>query len=205
MKSILKLGSYLFNPLWICLLASLFYFWVTPRAFPISIIEAKILAIAILSLFIPLIFIFLLKNVKLIKTSQLKTPKERRLVLLFFALMILTLNNFILNTKFPELYYFFFGILLSAMISFCLTFIKYKISLHSIGVSALLGFVVSLSALYSLNTINLIAFLILALGWIASSRLIEKRNSIVEIILGFLVGGMPQILFFIAILIHYKT
>lgn len=185
-------------------LGTLFYFLFAPRFFPLSVIEAKLFAIVILTIFIPIIFAFLLKNLKMVKSIQLKKLKERRIPLLFFALLITTINNFILQDGYPELFYFFNGILFSTGIAFILSFFKIKVSLHMIGISGLVAFIMGLSLLYGINLLVLISFLILAMGWTASSRLSEKAHSLFELILGFVVGVLPQVLFFIAESLHYK-
>jgi len=94
----------------------------------------------------------------------------------------------------PELYYFFFGGLMSAVIAFILLFVKIKASIHLIGTSALTAFVIGLSIHYQHNSLSLISILFVINGMVASSRLEMKAHTIKELALGFIIGLLPQIL-----------
>ena len=78
MKFLLKSASYVFHPLWMPFAGSLIYFLLSPRYFPTGVIKAKLLAIAILTLFIPVVFYFLLKNLGKAKNMFLYDVKERK-------------------------------------------------------------------------------------------------------------------------------
>ena len=66
-----------------------------------------------------------------------------------------------------------------------------------IGVSGVLVFVAGLSMLYQSNFLILISALIIATGFTAASRMQAKAHTIVELLAGILIGGMPQILLFL--------
>lgn|SRR5699024_2131932 len=204
MKLFLKIGDYLFCPLLTPLFGTLIYFLASPRFIPSSIVEAKLFAILILTVFIPLLFLFLLKNVKIITSIKVITAKERRLPLLGAALLLLTITNFIVENNLAELYYFFTALLLSVILTLTLSLFRYKISLHMLGIAALLGFVMGLSWLYKINLLLLISGLVFAVGWTASSRIQAQQPSHVSLVLGLLIGFLPQVLFFVAALIHYS-
>lgn len=195
MRFLIKSASYIFHPLWMPFVGSLLYFMVTPRFFPVSLIKAKLLAIAITTLFIPVVFYFLLKNLGKAQSLFLTDVKER-LWPLFFYILLLGLNLYqILNEyNYPALYYFFVGILFSILTSYFLAWLNLKISLHMVGLAGLLMFVLSLSIFFHLNLIFSIAFLIIALGLTATSRLLFKAHTGVEILLGFFTGLIPQII-----------
>lgn len=195
MRSLIKSASYIFHPLWMPFVGSLLYFMVTPRFFPVSLIKAKLLAIAITTLFIPVVFYFLLKNLGKAQSPFLPDVKER-LWPLFFYILLMGLNLYqILNEyNYPALYYFFVGILFSILTSYILAWFNFKISLHMVGLAGLLMFVLSLSIFFHLNLIFSIAFLIIALGLTATSRLFFKAHTGVEILFGFFIGLIPQII-----------
>ncbi|WP_237708892.1 hypothetical protein [Gillisia marina] len=86
MKFLIKSASYIFHPLWMPFAGSLFYFLVTPRFFPLPLIQAKLLAIAITTLFIPVVFYFLLKNLGKAESVFLKDVNQRRWPLFFLQL-----------------------------------------------------------------------------------------------------------------------
>lgn len=195
MRKFIKSASYIFHPLWMPFLGSLLYFLITPRFFPIPLIKAKLLAIAITTLFIPVVFYFLLKNLGKADSMFLSDVKERRWPLFFFTLLIgLNLYQIIDVYNYPALYYFFVGILFSTITGLILAFLDLKISLHMVGLSGITMFVIALSIFYRINLIYSIAFLFAALGLTATSRLELKAHTPLELILGFMIGVIPQII-----------
>ena len=195
MKFLIKSASYIFHPLWMPFIGSLFYFLVTPRFFPLPLIQSKLLAIAITTLFIPIVFYFLLKNLGKAESVFLKDVEQRRWPLFFYSLLIgLNLYQILNIYNYPALYYFFVGILFSIITAFFLAWLKLKISLHMLGLSGLLMFVLALSIYYRLNLIYIIAFLIAAVGLTATSRLHYKAHTWLELFLGFFIGFLPQLI-----------
>jgi len=193
MKFLLKIASYLFHPLWIPLAGSLLYFLLTPRFFPQEVMQAKLLAIAILTIFIPVVFYFLLKNLGKAQSIFLEDVKERKWPLLFFAILISMVLNQILNAyNYAALYYYFVGILFSTLLAFTLVVFRLKASLHIMGLSGLIVFLVGVSWNFRINLIYTISFLILALGLTASSRLYYKAHTYNELFLGLVCGIIPQ-------------
>lgn len=195
MRFLVKIASFVFHPLWIPFLGTLFYFAVTPRFFPATLVQAKLLAISITTLFIPVVFYLLLKNLGKATSIFMDDVKERKWPLLFYLLLIILNLHQVLNEyNYPALYYFFVGIFFSALISFLCSWFRLKISLHMVGLGGLFMFVVALSIFYRLDLIYTIAFLVMALGLTASSRLYYKAHSITELILGLLTGILPQVI-----------
>ncbi len=195
MKFFLRLASYLFHPLWMPLLGSALYFWITPKFYSAPVVKANLLAVFILTVFVPFLFLFILKTTGTIKFLHLKTIKERRLPLLFFCVITTLVFNFVLGSfQYMELYYFFMGILLSGLICFILSIMKFKVSLHVLGISGLCMFIIALSVFYQSNLLFLIGFLLFSVGWTASSRLEAKAHSTIEIVLGLFIGVFPQLI-----------
>src|SRR5690606_3128462 len=195
MQDIIKSASYIFHPVWMPFMGSLFYFVITPRYFPFPLIKAKLLAIAITTLFIPIVFYFLLKNLGKATNMFMSDVRERRWPLFFFCLLMgLNLYQILDVYNYPALYYFFVGILFSAFTGFLLSLVRVKISLHMLGLSGILMFVMALSIFYQINMIYTIAFLIAALGLTATSRLHFHAHNWLELLLGFFVGFLPQLI-----------
>lgn len=195
MRGIIKAASYIFHPVWMPFVGSLLYFLITPRFFPVPLIKAKLIAIAITTLFIPIVFYFLLKNLGKAESMFLRDVKERRWPLFFFCLLIgLNLYQILDVYNYPALYYFFVGILLSAITAFLLAVLNVKISLHMMGLSGMFMFILALSIFYRINLIYTIAFMIAAIGLTATSRLQLKAHTSMELALGFFVGLLPQII-----------
>jgi len=200
MKWFIKLASYLFHPLWMPFGGALAYFIITPRFLPQPIVQAKLLAIAILTIFIPIVFYFLLKNLGLAKNMKLTNVKERRLPLLFFCLIVLTVLNFILSgQEYNTLFHFFSGILYTAIVALLLVIFKYKVSLHMMGIAGVTSFILSISVIYGTNLTYVIAMLIFGIGWTAASRIQEKAHTSGELITGLIIGAIPQFLLLIVL------
>ena len=120
--------------------------------------------------------------------SQRKIP----LLLQIMLLSILIVKSITID-KFPELFYFLFGGLLSAIFAFGLLFLKVKSSIHMIGMSALTVFIIGLSVHSQINIINTVMFFVVMNGFVASSRLEMKAHSKKELLIGFLCGIIPQL------------
>lgn len=194
MRPVIRSASYIFHPIWMPFLGSLLYFLITPRFFPLPLIKAKLLAIAITTLFIPIVFYFLLKNLGKADNMFLNDVKERRWPLFFYILLIgLNLYQILDAYNYPALYYFFVGIMFSSITAFLLSLVRLKISLHMVGLSGLLMFLLSLSIFYRVNLVYSLAFLVVVIGLTATSRLELKAHTWMEIILGVLIGFIPQV------------
>lgn len=194
MNFIFKAASYLFHPIWMPFAGTLAYFLVTPRFFPLEVIRGKVMAIAIMSLFIPIVFYMFLKTLGQVSSYFLENVKERKWPLLFYAAVNIVIIEFVLEPfDFPELYYYFLGIFFSTLAGLILVLFKIKISLHMLGLSGFLAFLIGLSLHFNLNLIYSISFLLLVTGLTASSRLHFKAHNYTELSSGFLIGILPQV------------
>lgn len=95
-----------------------------------------------------------------------------------------------------ELYYHFVGILGSLIACLMLVFFKFKASMHMMGISGITIFLIGLSFHYEVNVIFALSLFILSIGLVASARLYLKAHDAKELILGFLIGIVPQFLTF---------
>ncbi len=196
MRLFLKLGSYIFHPLWLSTYAMVFYFFHVKFIFTYENILAKILAILLLTVFIPIFFLIILKSLQIIDSLHLKKIKQRRIPLLFFT----TISAFIINYIFDPIqykipFYFFSAVFFCGLISVVLAFLKYKISLHAVAICNFACFIISFSLFYQLNNLWMICFVVFAVGWVMSSRLFMKAHKLHELISGALLGIISQCIF----------
>lgn len=197
MKLFLKAASYIFHPLLMPLLGTIIYFSVTPRYIEPEFVRANLFAIAIITIFIPIVVFFLLKNLGVVETIYLKEAKERKFPLMIQCILLLLIIKMIFDPyEDPEIYYFFVGILFSAFSALVMVFFKLKVSLHQIGVAGILMFLVGLSAHFKINLLITISFFLFVNGWVASSRLYGKAHTYPEIIVGLFLGILPQLILF---------
>ena len=194
MNVLLRAASFLFHPIWMPFADTLIYFMVTPRFFPLEIVKAKLLAVAIMTIFIPVVYVYMLKTLGKVKDHYLQDLKERKWPLLFYAgLNFVVLKYVLSNFDYPELYYFFACIMTSALMALLLLLTKIKASLHMLGLGGLTSFLIFLSLHFNLNFVYTISFLVAVTGLTASSRLFHMAHTGNELTLGLLIGILPQV------------
>ncbi|MEP2937483.1 MAG: hypothetical protein ABJM06_09115 [Gilvibacter sp.] len=194
MNVFLRIASYLFHPLLMPLLGTFLYYFITPRFIEPEVIQLKLLAIVIITLLVPLVSFMLLKNLGLINSMYLEEVHERKAPLIIQCLLLLLILKMVFNPYDSiELYYFFVGILFSTISAFILTIFKFKISLHMMAVAGVTFFIVALSAHFGKNLIMMLSFLFIVNGWVASSRLEARAHTPAELIVGFFLGLVPQL------------
>lgn len=195
LKKILPFFSYVFHPIFISVYAALFYFFVTRDFFHRYEILLILFQIAILTVFLPVSMYYLLKSLGLAKSSiMLHEKKERRLPLAFQAMFYLVLIQHSFSTVVvPELYYFFLGALISTVLTLILIVLNFKASIHMIAITGMTLFIAAISMHYGIQFVSLIAFSIVMIGFVASSRLHMQAHSMKEVVVGVIVGAVPQI------------
>ena len=195
MKVLLKSASFLFHPVWMPFAGTLIYFLVTPRFFPIEVVKAKLLAVAIMTIFIPVVYVYMLKTLGKVKDHYMQEIKERKWPLFFYAGLDFVVIKYVLNNfDYPELYYFFIGIMLSAILALFSLLANIKASLHMMGLGGITFFLIFLSLHFNLNLVYTISFLVAITGLTASSRLYHNAHTGNELVIGLFLGILPQVL-----------
>lgn len=193
MKKFLAIFSYLFHPLFIPVYATLFYFLVANSFFYEHEIYLAFIQVLILTVLLPMSILYLLRSLGKMK-SKLTAPKERRLPLAIYALLLLILIKYSLSIiVIPELYYYFTGLLISTAITLALVLANHNPSLHTMATASLVLFVIGISSYYHITFLYFIAFLVICTGIVGSSRLDVKAHTPVEVLLGALIGIVPQV------------
>jgi len=120
---------------------------------------------------------------------------ERKIPLVIQSfLIILLVKRTIVIARYPELHFFLLGALLSTLIALLLLFVKTKASLHMMGISALTLFIIGMNLHDQTQNTIIIALLILMNGVVASSRLEMQAHTVKELVIGTLIGSIPQML-----------
>ena len=194
LKKILPVFSYIFHPIFVSIYGTLFYFLVTRSFFYDSQIYVTLIQVVILTLLLPLSIYFLFRSLGVVSSFTEATLKERQMPIAVQAILLLVLLKFSISKEITtELFYFFLGGLISSILVLASVILKFKASLHMIGISALTAFVYGLSSYYQLPFVNLFAFCIVCMGLVASSRLYMKAHTYTELIAGILIGAGPQL------------
>jgi membrane-associated HD superfamily phosphohydrolase len=195
MHFFLKIAAWLFHPLFIGIYGVLLYFSVTPRFVQPEIVYGKLLVVFILTFLIPILFFFILRNLNWVQSIELHSVNERKAPLMILAVLLLLMLRVVFDFySYPELYYYFLGMLFTVITAWILVLFKFKASLHMMGVSGLSMYAIALSIHFNINILMTIAFLLFACGWVASSRLHTKSHTSIELIIGFFIGWIPQLL-----------
>jgi hypothetical protein len=179
------------------ILGTILYYSVTPRYLDPQLVRVELFSIAIITILIPIVIFFFLKNLRVVETIYLKEVKERKFPLMIQCILLLLIIKMVFDPyEDPELYYFFVGILFSAFSALVMVFFKLKVSLHQMGVAGILMFLVGLSAHFKINLLITISFFLFVNGWVASSRLNNDSHTYPELGVGLLLGALPQLILF---------
>ena len=195
MNYIFRVISFIFHPLLMPIVGVIFYFSKAPRYIPNPIIKAKLFSLIILTILLPILLYILLKSIKQVETIYLENVKHRIIPLILNCLIaILIIIKVLPPNEFIELYFFFIGILLSTLTCLILAILNFKASIHMIATGGVLMFFIALSIHFSINISGSIAIMFLITGAVGSSRLYLKAHNRNELVIGMLVGIVPQLI-----------
>ena len=154
----------------------------------------SLIQIFILTILLPISFFMLLKALKKVKSFTEATIDERKLPIFIQLLLLFFLLNFtVLEAHFPELYKFFQAAFISTFFVFVFVMLRFKASLHMIGITSLFVFVMMLTSFLEIDATYTLAFLIMCVGFVASSRLYMNAHLPIELLVGILIGAFPQV------------
>lgn len=139
---------------------------------------------------------YLLRFTGKVDSIMIADMEQRKIPLIFQSfIIILLLRKTISLEYYPELHFFFLGALFSTLFALGLLYSKTKASLHMLAISALTVFVFGLNIHLQMGNIYIVPFLLLMNGFVASSRLVMQAHSPNELIIGLLLGSIPQLMF----------
>lgn len=194
MKKFLSIFSYIFHPMFISVYAVLIYFFLTDRYHTYQELFLIMVQVLILTILIPISIFYFLMSLGRANSFMLSEISQRKIPLFINAILLyLLITQSIRIEIIPELYYFFFGALVSTILAFLLIFVNLKASIHMVGISALTVFIFGFSLHTQTNHIYLFATFLLLTGIVATSRLSMKAHNGKELIAGFIAGVLPQI------------
>ena len=195
MKLFLKIISYIFHPLLVPFAGTVIYFIITPKYSPLELQSGNILPIFILTVIIPIISFFILRNLGIVSSVFLPNRTERKYPLMISILLLsMVLLKVIPNNYVVELYFYFVGLIVASFACLLLLFFKLKCSLHLAGMGSVLMFLIALSIHFETNITLAISLWILVTGIVATSRLYLNAHSRVEVLVGLLLGIVSQLM-----------
>lgn len=196
LKKILPFFSYVYHPIFISLYGTIFYFLVSQMYVYTTAFYMILLQVGILTLLLPLSLYYLFFSIGLVKSFTEASLKERKIPIMIQAVLLFILIRFSSSfDNLPELYYFFLGGFLSSLLAFIAIILKFKASLHMIAVCSLATFIYATSLHLQLPLNNSVAFMIVSVGFVASSRLYMKSHTPIELVIGSCIGILSQVTF----------
>ena len=121
------------------------------------------------------------------------TIEERKFPILLFISISFFIGHWLYKSSIVDLLsLFFFGYGLSLICISLFLNLKIKISLHTLGVSGLIGFLIYFSNFYKINIIAILAALFILAGLVASARLKLRAHKLNEVFLGGVIGIAAQ-------------
>jgi hypothetical protein len=191
-----KLVSYIIHPAIVPVAGVLIAYFVLPYHIPEPLFLFVLAYVFAGTYLFPLIIIFGLYKLKFVESIHLKTRKERVFPFLISAFFYFLTAKAVLQFHFPaELARFLFAgclILIIQLVALSFT----KISAHVAGASAVLTWLICLSATYYINLLLPMVVAILALGIVSSARLKLKAHNGPEVIGGFLTGAIAVLVLY---------
>jgi len=194
MKRLSQLLSYVFHPLILPTFGVFILFNSgTYLDFTSFRMKISILAFVFITTFVlPVSLLPVLLFGKLISNVYMMNVKDRLIPLAMTTLAYFVSFYLMYSLAIPPIIKFFslttaITTLLATLIS-----IRWKISLHMIGIGGILGLVTSLVFLYDARIITTMIVIILISGGIASARLKLEAHNAIEVISGFALGFVMQ-------------
>lgn len=186
-----RIGTYLFLPLLMPLLLIYLALQLDPYlVFFVSPAKGNLtlLVIAMATLVFPLINLFFLKKAGLISSFHLQKRRERIApavaTIIYFALGYYLIKQAQLPIAVYSLY---LGVIASALLALFVS-LKWKISMHAIGIGGVLGGMYGLFKLHEFVNWPLLIALILITGWVMTSRIALKAHTPAQVYAGALFG-----------------
>lgn len=196
MKLFSKIISYLLHPVFIPLIATGCYFFYTQEYYQKTFMKFTFLQVSIMTLFLPICLFLMLKSFKVLNSTLMVNDLNERKIPFFFNLLLLGILLFRIweFSSHSELKIFFLGYFFSYLILFLGVFLKQKISVHTVALTATLPFTIATSIAYSQVLVWQTSALFLLIGLLITARLYSKAHTNLEVVLGLIVGILPQIL-----------
>ncbi|QCX37177.1 hypothetical protein FF125_01500 [Aureibaculum algae] len=191
-----KLISFVFHPIIIPIASALLYFIIIPSHISKEASYRILGLIFVATYILPVILLFFLKQTKLINDFYLKSIDERKFPITFFTILTFLLGKLLLHKigVVDLLAHSFFACSLALGVVYVLFYFKTKTSLHTLAIAGLIGFISVISFEFKNNLLPILIVLFILVGVVSAARLKLKAHTLSEVIIGFFVGFLSQIL-----------
>ncbi len=191
-----RIVSRVFHPMSMPLWCVVLYYLLTPQPFiPLEAIYTAIV-VAVATVVIPFPVLLVLKVSGKIESLSLPQTYERRLPLLLVLLLLAAGDRIYLSGRVsPPVSLAMYGAVISLLLAYVSLFWD-KVSLHAMGISALLVFTMVLMIRWEAPlsyALPVVAALWVVYDLVVMARLELGRHNVRQIILGTLFGALPQL------------
>ncbi|MFK8060709.1 MAG: hypothetical protein AB8B78_11530 [Polaribacter sp.] len=184
-----KITSTILHPIVIPTIGVLLYFIFIQSSFNRSQRFAVLGLIFVTTYLIPLFILILFKKIKLIKSFNVESIKERKIPVAVMIVLFYLLGNTLHSiTNLSDLGLLFYATSLGLVFIYLSFFLKLKASLHLLSLGISTGFFMVLGLLYSSSFVPIVIIAILLSGLLGSSRLYLKAHTVKEIYIGYFYG-----------------
>lgn len=190
-----RIISSLIHPILFPLVGSIFYLLTIPR-YVSDKYKLLILSIIFLGTYLlPILLLWLLKRLKMIQSFHLSTIEERKFPLLLLTFLGILIGRMLFKIAIVnDLAIFIIAGSFALLLVYGFLWLRIKVSIHTLGVGGLIGFLMKLSMEYQQNLLLILAFLFVVFGVIANARIKLKAHTFLEVIVGLIIGVATQLL-----------
>ena len=199
-ERISKMLTFVFHPLFVPFYMLLILLNVNTFFAMMIPVKVKLLLsglVFLTTILLPMLIVYLLYRLKLVKSFYLESREERIYPLLavavFYYLTYYLLKSFSISFIFS---YYMLGSTFLTILAMIISFYR-KISLHMIGIGGMLGLLMGLSLNLSLDLTWFVIAVIILGGFLGFARIQSNSHRPSEIYSGFLVGAGVMFLLFI--------
>lgn len=195
MITVFRLLSWCFHPVVIPMAGVCAYFLASPKHTTLAIQASLAAPVGIITLVIPLVAYEILSNVGVLKSKKIIGTKDLGIVLaVYVTLLLIVLFKVLPKHGIVELYFYLLGLICGFFSSLVLLLFRVKVSMYMLGMGALLMYLVSLSIHFEINITLAISVFVLLTGVVASVNLYDNKSSGSQLLIGFLLGALAQVL-----------
>lgn len=193
-KILLQSPSYIGHPIFMGIYSVGYYLLIGQHYFSpqqMLMISAPVIIITFL---LPLMIYFFLRSFNKVDSIMISNVAQRRLPLLSFGILLVLLLFKISKIDYYFVFYcYFFAVLVSVILALFASYLQFKVSLHAMGVSAILLFMFGVNIYFSESNFLIPVITLILAGLVGASRLYMKAHTNTELILGYLIGIVPQL------------
>ena len=192
-----KFLSVIGHPMFMPLYAMFILFQFNPYVNQLINVEFQNFIYAVIALFtivLPILTALVLKQFKLINSLYMKNAEERKLPFALTIIWYYLCFEILLKFQLPKsIYLMLMGAIAVITLALLIT-LKWKISVHMLGVGGLLGALIGLNYRFNLDWLFIIIAVVLISGLVGFARLETKSHSSNQVYVGFIIGFCVELL-----------